>query len=103
MNQTKVLQVLEQHKDELVRRYGIVDIALFGSTVRNTAHQGSDIGILVAFDRPANSARHFGVQFYGRLEKPVIPAKAGIQAIDLTGSPPARGRRTGGFSRCPSR
>jgi hypothetical protein len=37
----------------------------------------------------------------GHLEIPVIPAQAGIQAVAFSGSPPARGRRTKGFSRCP--
>ena len=37
----------------------------------------------------------------GRLEKPVIPAKAGIQPVDFTGSPPSRGRRKEGFSMPP--
>ncbi len=64
MNRSSVLQLLEQHKGELTRRYGVVDLALFGSTVRNTAHHGSDIDILVTFDGPASSARYFGVQFY---------------------------------------
>jgi len=64
MNRTHVLQLLEQHKGELARRYGVVDLALFGSTVRNAARPDSDIDILVAFDGPASSARYFGVQFY---------------------------------------
>ena len=64
MNRTNVLRLLEQHKGELKRRYGVVDLALFGSTVRNTARHDSDIDILVSFDGPASSARYFGVQFY---------------------------------------
>ena len=36
----------------------------------------------------------------GIFEKPVIPAKVGIQIVEFTGSPPSRGRRTKGFSRC---
>jgi hypothetical protein len=64
MNRTNILQLLEKHKVELKRRYGVLDIALFGSTARNTARQDSDIDILVSFDGPANSARYFGVQFY---------------------------------------
>jgi predicted nucleotidyltransferase len=64
MNRTQVLQLLEQHKGELARRYGVADLALFGSTVRDAARPDSDIDILVAFDGPASSARYFGVQFY---------------------------------------
>jgi predicted nucleotidyltransferase len=47
-----------------VERYGVTDIALFGSTVRDSAKPDSDIDVLVSFDGPATSARYFGVQFY---------------------------------------
>lgn len=48
-------------------------LALFGSTVRDTARPDSDIDILVEFDGPATAARYFGVQFYleDLLESPV--------------------------------
>ena len=44
-------------------RYGVVDIALFGSTARDDARVDSDIDILVSFEGPATSERYFGVQF----------------------------------------
>ncbi|MCI5133250.1 MAG: DNA polymerase subunit beta, partial [Candidatus Electrothrix sp. EH2] len=37
---------------------------LFGSTVRDTATDSSDVDILVAFFGPANSKRYFGLLFY---------------------------------------
>jgi len=58
------MQSLAQHKDELVRRFGVTRLALFGSTVRGTAREDSDVDVLVAFDGPATSERYFGVQFY---------------------------------------
>jgi uncharacterized protein len=64
MNRTQALQLLAQHKTELVRRFGVTDLALFGSTVRDTARPDSDVDVLIAFDGPATSARYFGVQFY---------------------------------------
>jgi predicted nucleotidyltransferase len=42
----------------------VTDLALFGSTVRDSARSDSDVDILVAFDGPATSERYFGVQFY---------------------------------------
>ncbi len=48
----------------MAARYGVTDLALFGSTVRDTARENSDIDILVALNSPATSARYFGVQFY---------------------------------------
>jgi hypothetical protein len=47
-----------------MRRFGVVDIALFGSTARGQARPDSDVDVLVAFDGPATSKRYFGVQFY---------------------------------------
>lgn len=64
MHKDEVLKLLTQHKPELVKRFGITDLALFGSTVRNEARPDSDIDVLVSFDGPATSKRYFGVQFY---------------------------------------
>ena len=64
MNRTHVLELLAQSKPTLVARYGLTDIALFGSTARDTALADSDIDILVSFDGPATSERYFGVQFF---------------------------------------
>jgi len=58
------LDVLAASLPELKARYGVIRLALFGSTARDTAEQGSDVDILVAFDGPATSKRYFGVQFY---------------------------------------
>jgi len=64
MRKDEALKLLAQHKPELIRRFGITDLALFGSTVRNEARPDSDIDVLVSFDGPATSKRYFGVQFY---------------------------------------
>lgn len=64
MNRKQALQVLARAKPELMRRYGVTRLALFGSTVRDEARPDSDVDILVAFDGPATSERYFGVQFY---------------------------------------
>lgn len=64
MNRSLALQLLSEHKKVLVQRFGVVRLALFGSVVRDTAKQGSDVDVLVSFDGPATSARYFGVQFY---------------------------------------
>ncbi|MBI5751895.1 MAG: nucleotidyltransferase family protein [Hydrogenophilales bacterium] len=64
MRKDETLQLLTQHKPELIRRFGITDLALFGSVVRDSARPDSDVDVLVSFDGPATSARYFGVQFY---------------------------------------
>ena len=64
MNRDETLKLLRAHKATLVQRFGVVDIALFGSIVRDQATDDSDVDILVRFDSPATSKRYFGVQFY---------------------------------------
>ena len=63
MDKEEVLKTLTRLKPELVKRFGVIRLALFGSTVRNEAKPDSDIDIVVAFDGPATSKRYFGVQF----------------------------------------
>lgn len=64
MNRKQALQVLARAKPELMLRYGVTRLALFGSTARDEARPDSDVDILVAFDGPATSEKYFGVQFY---------------------------------------
>jgi predicted nucleotidyltransferase len=73
MIRAHTLEVLRRHKPELARRFGVVDVALFGSTARDAERPDSDIDILVGFDGPATSGRFFGVQFFleDLLDRPV--------------------------------
>ena len=64
MNRSQTLRLLTQHKPLLAERFGVTDIALFGSTARDSAKPDSDVDILATFDGPATSARYFGVLFY---------------------------------------
>ena len=64
MNRTDVLHHLAASKAELLHRYGVTRLALFGSVVRDSARADSDVDILVSFDGPATSSRYFGVQFF---------------------------------------
>ena len=64
MNRDEALTLLRAHKTVVVERFGVTGLALFGSTVRSQASDGSDIDILVRFDGPATSKRYFGLQFY---------------------------------------
>jgi predicted nucleotidyltransferase len=64
MNRQQAISALSKLKPELVKRFGVTRLALFGSTVRDEAKPESDIDIVVAFDGPATSEKYFGVQFY---------------------------------------
>lgn len=64
MNRARALELLAQSKPVLADRFGVTDLALFGSTVRESARGDSDLDVLVDFDGPATSERYFGVMFY---------------------------------------
>ncbi|HEY4580171.1 MAG TPA: nucleotidyltransferase family protein [Candidatus Acidoferrales bacterium] len=64
MNRIQALQVLSRAKPDLAERFGVVRLALFGSTARDEARADSDVDVVVSFDGPATSQRYFGVQFY---------------------------------------
>lgn len=73
MSRQEILQVLADNKQVLMTRFGVRQLALFGSSVRDAARADSDVDVLVAFDGPATSERYFGVQFFleDLLGKPV--------------------------------
>ncbi|MDD1621395.1 MAG: nucleotidyltransferase family protein [Methylococcaceae bacterium] len=64
MNRNHALELLRKIKPVVAQRFGVTQLALFGSTARDEAGDNSDVDILVGFDGPATSARYFGVQFY---------------------------------------
>lgn len=64
MRRKEALELLRQCKPELTRQFGVVRLALFGSTARDSAKESSDIDVLVSFDGIANARQFFGVQFY---------------------------------------
>lgn len=64
MNRQQTPDALRRSKPALQVRFGVSQLALFGSAARDTAGEDSDVDVLVAFDGPATSARYFGVQFF---------------------------------------
>lgn len=60
----QALVVLREHRSELNRRFGVEELALFGSTARDQATPASDIDILVTFHRPLRAKQYFGAVHY---------------------------------------
>ena len=58
------LRLLSEHKRTLSERFGVLDVALFGSTARDEATEGSDVDILARFDERAESGRPYEAQSY---------------------------------------
>ena len=52
--------MLRTHKATPFERFGVAELALYGSFARDQAKDDSDLDIQVRFDKPANSDAYFG-------------------------------------------
>ena len=64
MNRDQTLALLRTHKEIMKQRFGISEMALFGSFARDQASDGSDVDVLVRFDSLPDWKRYFGAQEY---------------------------------------
>lgn len=64
MRKQEVLQFLEAHKQEIIERFGVKHLALFGSTVRDEATEGSDVDVLVEFAGGETYRNYFDLLFF---------------------------------------
>jgi predicted nucleotidyltransferase len=64
MNSHEVLDILSRHKPEIARRFGVDDLAIFGSVARNESRVGSDLDVLVVFTNRPNFDRFMDLKFY---------------------------------------
>lgn len=73
MTRDEVLGVLRAHKATLGQRFGVTELALFGSFARDQAAGDSDVDVLVRFGVPPDWERYFGAQAYleDQLGRPV--------------------------------
>jgi predicted nucleotidyltransferase len=58
MQRDDIIQILQAHRRQLNEQFGVRSLDLFGSLVRDEATAGSDIDLLVEFDRPVG---YFGL------------------------------------------
>ena len=52
MKKNKIIQILRDYKKEVAAQYGILDIGIFGSVVRDDAGEDSDIDVVVRIIKP---------------------------------------------------
>lgn len=64
MNRDQVLLILNEHRDEMQRRFAVRRLSLFGSAARDQLHEGSDIDVLVEFDGPPTFDGYLGLKDY---------------------------------------
>lgn len=46
-----IKKTLQAHKDELKKKYGVTEIGIFGSYIKNKQHKASDLDLLVEFEK----------------------------------------------------
>ena len=49
---SEIKQILRTHRSHLAEKYGVAEIGVFGSYVRNEQHADSDVDILIELARP---------------------------------------------------
>ncbi len=64
MRRDKAIAILSANRDEIVRRFGVRHLGLFGSTARDEAREDSDIDVLVEFDASATFDGYLGLLKY---------------------------------------
>lgn len=64
MNLDSAMQLLSSHKAELQSRFGVRDLAVFGSVARNEARDDSDVDVLVDFNGPPTFNGYFDLLFF---------------------------------------
>ena len=60
----EALRLLSEHKRTLSERFGVLDVALFGSAARDEATEDSDVDVLAWFDQDAAKRRPYEAQSY---------------------------------------
>jgi predicted nucleotidyltransferase len=51
LTRAKIMKALDEH-DEMLRKYSVKRIGVFGSHARNRPRRGSDVDFLVEFEKP---------------------------------------------------
>lgn len=64
MDREQLIALLKEHKPALAQRFGVVELALFGSFARDEAASDSDVDILVRFGKHPHWRQYFGAQLF---------------------------------------
>lgn len=64
MRRADVLALVGARREEIVQRFGVRSLSLFGSVARDEAGPESDVDVLVEFDGPTTFDRHMGLLIF---------------------------------------
>ena len=62
MKRDDVLKILKEHKEDLIERYSIQSLSIFGSVARDEALPDSDVDILVEYRETPGLFEFIGLQ-----------------------------------------
>ena len=63
-NIEEIKSIIAQQKKELKEKYGVIEIGIFGSYVREEQKKSSDIDILVEFEKPVSLLKIVSLENY---------------------------------------
>ena len=61
MRRADVIALVSARREEIVRRFGVRSLSLFGSMARDEARPDSDVDVLVEFEGPTTFDGHMGL------------------------------------------
>ncbi len=61
---SQIRMLLAEHKTELIEKYGVAEIGVFGSYVKEEQKETSDVDILVEFKRPVGMLTFINLKNY---------------------------------------
>lgn len=63
LNINRIKDILLQEKTNLITRYHISELGVFGSFIRNEQHKRSDVDILVDFNQPISAFKFIDLKY----------------------------------------
>ena len=63
-NRSDIIALLAERRQEIAVRFGVKQVALFGSAARDELNATSDVDVLVEFEGPATVAAYMDFKFY---------------------------------------
>ena len=64
MRRAEVIALVSARRDEIVQRFGVRSLSLFGSVARDEARPDSDVDVLVEFEGPTTFDSHMGLLIF---------------------------------------
>jgi len=59
-----IKDIIQKHRQEIAEKYHVSEIGVFGSYLRGEQDSGSDIDILVSFEKPIGFIKFMRLEFY---------------------------------------